>query len=158
MERIAILSSTSPLRKTASQMGVTKQRFNVSACVELSERFDVIIVGSLAADGVFEYMQQHMPRSILPKFRFYARSFFQPFEATDSLGAEDPRDAGWQRILSESGLKFDVLLRRRGMDSRAQKSKFAWERMGDFIRDPRVTLVSGSEGTLLYDIPAGVSG
>ena len=38
MERIAILTSTAPLRKTSSRMGVTKQRINLQAAVEHLER------------------------------------------------------------------------------------------------------------------------
>jgi hypothetical protein len=158
MERIAILTSTSPLRKTASHLGVTKQRFNVGACIELNERFDVIIVGSLAADEVTDYMQEHMPREILSKFRFYSRSFFSRPESEDLVAAaEDPRNAGWQQILSENGVKFDVLLGRRGAESRTRRTKFSWERLSEFIRDSRVTLVSGGEGSLIYDVPAGVA-
>ena len=160
MERIALLTSTSPLRKTASHHGVTKQRFNVNACLELTGRFDVIIIGSLAADEVFQYMQDHMSREVLAKFRLYPRSFFHQFNQGDATGAtaDDARDPGWQQILSENGIKFDVLLRRRGSDARARKIKFTWERLGEFIRDPRVTLVSGGEGTLLYEAPVGVTG
>jgi hypothetical protein len=155
MEKIALLTSTSPLRKTTTQHGVTKQRFNVNACLELAERFDVIIVGSLSADEVFQYMQEHLPREVLPRFRFYPRSFFHQFENEDKMKADDTRDPGWQQILSENGVKYEMLLRRRGVDARSRQEKFTWERLAEFIKDPRITLVTGGEGTLLYEKIAG---
>jgi hypothetical protein len=159
MERIAILTSTSPLRKTTTQRGITKQRFNLQACVELAEKFDVIIVGSLAADEVTAFMQEHMPRDVAAKFRFYARGFFHRFQSEDALhSVDDIRDPGWQQILSESGVKYEMLIRRRGADARAHKEKFSWEKMDLFVNDPRVLFVSGSEGTLVYAKPSSIGG
>jgi hypothetical protein len=159
MERIAILTSTSPLRKTTTQRGTTKQRFNLQACVELAEKFDVILVGSLAADEVFQFMEEHMPQDMGAKFHFYARAFFHQFQTEDVLHAvDDIRDPGWQQILSENGVKFEVLIRRHGGDPRARKVKFSWDKMDQFIKDNRVTFVTGGEGTLLYDKPTSVHG
>ena len=159
MESIALLTSTSPLRKTAARQGVTKQRFNLGACVELAERFDTIIVASIAADEVFQYMEEHLPRAMRAKFRFYPRSFFHQFQNQDVLHAsDDARDPGWQQILSENGIKYEMLLHRRPAKGMAATSeKFSWERLAEFITDPRVTLVSGGEGTLLYEEPVRVS-
>jgi hypothetical protein len=156
MERIAILTSTSPLRKTTTQRGVTQQRFNLEACLELAGQFDTVIVASLAADEVFQFMEAHLPREARAKFHFYARSFFHQFHSDDALNAaDDVRDPGWQQILSENDVKFEVLLRRRGSDARSRKEKFHWEQLSRFITDPRVKLVTGGEGTLLYEKPAG---
>jgi hypothetical protein len=159
MEHIALLTSTSPLRKTAARQGITKQRFNLEACFELAERFDVIIVASIAADEVFQYMEGHLPRDLRAKFRFYSRSFFHQFQSQDVLHAsDDMRDPGWQQILSENGIKYEMLLHPRGGKGVvAGQEKFSWERLGEFITDGRVTLVSGGEGTFLYDKPPGAS-
>jgi len=154
MERIAILVSTAPLRKTTTRLGVTKQRLNLEACIELGRKFDLVIVGSLTADEVFQYIEQHLPREIRPKFRLYARSYFHRFD-TDAVrrSTDDPRDAAWQQILSENGVEFEVLLSRVGADRRRHEQKFRWDAMSAYVTDPRVTLVTGAEGQLLYDTP-----
>jgi hypothetical protein len=158
MEKIAILTSTSPLRKTATRMGVTKQRMNMDACLELAKRFDVIVIGSLSADEVFKYIETHLLPEIRPKFRLYARSFFHSFRTDDILAtADDPRDPGWQQILSENGIMFEVLRSRIGEDQRHRQERFSWARLGDYITDPRVSLVTGGEGQLFYDRPAAAS-
>ncbi|GAH63756.1 unnamed protein product, partial [marine sediment metagenome] len=76
MEKIAILTSTAPLRKTTTRGGITKQRLDMQACFDLAERFDVVIIGSLAHDQVYEYMERHLSREVRPKFRLYGRAFF----------------------------------------------------------------------------------
>jgi hypothetical protein len=159
MERIAILTSTSPLRKTTTQRGVTKQRFNLEACIELAEKFDIIIIGSLAADEVFQFMEEHMPRDVGAKFHFYSRTFFHRFQGEDILHAvDDIRDPGWQQILSENGVEFEMFLRRRGVDPRTRKEKFSWEKMDQFVTDARVMLVTGGEGTIVCDKPVAAAG
>jgi len=154
MDKIAILVSTAPLRKTATRRGATKQRLNLEACVELGERFDTVIVGSLSADEVYAYIEQHLPSTIRPKFRLYPRSFFHRFCSDEVRSAtEDPRDAAWQQILSENGVVFDALRSRLGSDNRYLQKKFAWDNLSQFVTDPRVTLVAGAEGQLFYEAP-----
>ena len=154
MERIAILVSTAPLRKTTTRLGVTKQRLNLEACIELGRKFDLVILGSLTADEVYQYIEHHLPREIRPKFRLYSRSYFHRFGADAILRTNnDPRNAAWQQILSENGVAFDVLLSRVGSDKRGHQQKFRWDAMSAFVTDPRVTLVTGAEGQLLYDTP-----
>ena len=157
MEKIAILTSTSPLRKTTTRHGVTKQRFNMEACIELAGRFDVIIIGSLSADEVFQYVEDHLPPEIRPRFHLYPRSFFHRFQTADVMRTtDDPRNAGWEQILSENGVEFEVLRSKIGIDQRHRQEKFSWENLTLFVTDPRVTLVTGGEGTLLYDQPVAV--
>jgi tRNA A22 N-methylase len=158
MEQIAILTSTSPLRKTTTRHGVTKQRFNMDAVVELSQRFDVVIIGSLSADEVFNYIEAHIPRDSRAKFRLYPRSFFHKFRTDEVMRTtDDPRNAGWEQILSENGIKFEVLRVRIGADNRHRQERFAWDALTYFILDERVLLVSGGEGTLLYDPPQSLA-
>lgn len=157
MQKIAILTSTSPLRKTTTRMGVAKQNFNVDACAELGRRFDIIIIGSLSADDVFDYMSTHIPREYKPKFRLYPRSFFHQFRTDEIMRTtDDPRNPGWQQILEESGIRFDVLRSIIGADHRHEQMKFDWQNLTNFILDPRVVLVSGGEGSLLYERPTAV--
>ncbi len=157
MEKIAVLVSTSPLRKTTTRLGVTKQRLNMEACLELAKRFDVIIVASLSADEVFQYIGDHLPPEVRPKFRLYGRSFFHGFRTDEVMRTtDDPRNAGWQQILSENGAKFEVLRSRIHRDQRHRQERFAWDSLTEFITDERVTLVTGSEGQLLYDQPRAV--
>jgi len=155
MERIAILTSTSPLRKTSSRLGVTKQRINLQAAVELANRFDTVVVGSLTADEVFDYIAKNLPSNVRARFRLYPRSFFHGFRTQEVLRTtDDPRNAGWQQILSENGIQFEVLRSKIGADHRHVQHKFSWETLTQFITDPRVMLVTGGEGQLFYERPA----
>jgi len=157
MEKIAILVSTAPLRKTTTRRGATRQRLNMQACVELGEQFDTVIVGSLTADEVYAYLEQHLPPAIRPKFRLYPRSYFHRFRTDEVMRTTgDPRDAAWQQILSENGIEFDVLRSRLGVGSRYVQQKFAWDNLSQFVTDPRVTLVTGAEGQLFYEVPEAV--
>ena len=154
MERIALVVSTAPLRKTTTRHGVTKQRLNMEACLELARRFDLIIIASLSADEVFKYIEDHLPAEVRPRFRLYARSFFHAFRTDEIMRTtDDPRNPGWQQILSENGVEFEVLRSRVGDDKRRHQQKFRWDALTSFITDPRVTLVTGAEGQLLYDTP-----
>ncbi|MBM4017335.1 MAG: hypothetical protein FJ288_03250 [Planctomycetes bacterium] len=153
-QQIGILVSTAPLRKTATYRGATQQRFNIEAAMELATRFDLVIVGSLTADEVFQYIQEHLPPRIQPKFRFYPRSFFHEFKSDEVMRTtDDPRNPAWEKILAEHGVRFEVLRSVIGQDHRHHQQKFAWDNMSDFILDDRVTLVTGSEGSLQYERP-----
>jgi hypothetical protein len=158
MEDIAILTSTSPVRKTTTRHGTTKQRLNMQACLDLAERFDVVIMGSLSHDEVYEYIGRHLPRNLRPKFRLYSRSFFHSFRTPEIMRTtDDPRNPGWERILSENGIQFEVL--RAKLDratNRYSQKKFDWRELTHFITDPRVTLVTGSEGQLFFEEPQAV--
>jgi hypothetical protein len=148
MAKIAILSSTSPLRKTSSRFGVTKQRLNTDICIQLAEKFDGVIVGSAAPDEVFDHISRNLPRSNRLKFRFYGRSFFVKHRGRDD--EDDGRNAGWESILAENRVEFEPLLTRVKSDRSTEQVKFNWRRMQDFVTDPNVVFVSGSEGQLLY--------
>ena len=52
---------------------------------------------------------------------------------------------------------FEVLRSRIGEDQRHRQERFSWARLGDYITDPRVSLVTGGEGQLFYDRPAAAS-
>ena len=154
MEKIAILVSTAPLSKTTTRHGVTKQRLNMQACVELGEKFDTVIVGSLTADEVYAHIERHLPPHLRPKFRLYPRSYFHRFRTEEVMRTtDDPRDPAWQQVLSENGIEFEVLRSRLGADNRYVQQKFTWGNLSQFVSDPRVTLVTGGEGQLLYDAP-----
>jgi hypothetical protein len=158
MEQIAILTSTAPLRKTTTRGGVTKQRLGMQACLDMAERFNVVIIGSLAHDEVYEYLERHLSREVRPKFRLYGRTFFHSFSTPEVLRTtDDPRNVGWQRILSENGVAFEVLRSRLGPDKRYRQEKFKWRNMATFITDPRVTLVTGGEGQLFYEKPSAAN-
>jgi hypothetical protein len=115
----------------------------------------VIIIASLSHDDVFAYIADHLPRDARPKFRLYARSYFHGFRTAEIMRTtDDPRNPGWERILSENGIKFEVLRSTLGADNRYRQEKFDWRQLGSFITDPRVMLASGSEGQLFYEAPA----
>ena len=155
MEKIAVLTSSAPLRKTTTHHGTTKQRLNMDAITELAERFDVVIIGSLAADEVYEYIERHLPHEARPRFRLYPRSFFHKFRTEEVLGGtDDLLNVAWTQILSENAIRFEVLRRKAGNNPHNRHEKFEWHHISDFITDERVTLVTGGEGQLFYDSPS----
>ncbi len=143
--RVAILTSTTALRKTSSRNGISQQRMNVDAALKLSNDFDVVIVGSTAADEVFEYLGSHLPRTSRQKFRFYARSFFK---MQKPLGpGDDGRNGGWQNILKDNQIPFDP----EASDPQTQEPvPFNWRNIDQYIRSSKVTFVTGAEGQLIY--------
>jgi hypothetical protein len=92
-----------------------------------------------------------------PRFRLYPRSFFHTLQSDDPKKlTDDPRNLGWQQILTENGVEYEVLRSRIGRDNRSNTQRFSWDRLTEFITDPRVMLVSGAEGQLLFDAPQAV--
>jgi hypothetical protein len=157
-QQIGLLVSTSPLRKTSTFGGRSEQRFNMEAVLQLAARFDLVLVGSLTADEVFQYIEEHLPPRIKPKFKLYPRSFFHQFKTDEIMQTtDDPRNPAWERILGENGVRFEILRSVIGEDHRHHQRKFAWDIMTDFILDDRVTLVTGSEGNLKFDKPNALS-
>ena len=155
MAKIAILRSTSPLRKTSSRAGVTKQRLNLDVCLQLAEIFDVVILGSAAADEVYQHIAENLPRAARMKFRLYSRSFFTGHRAGEE--GDDGRNAGWAAILAENRVAFEPIITMPKADRTAVQVKFDWRLMEDFITDPNVQFVSGSEGQLLFSRPTKFS-
>jgi hypothetical protein len=156
-QRIGILVSTSPLRKSGTFGGVAKQRFNVEAALELGTRFDLILVGSISADEVFQYLEDHLPPNVKPKFKFYNRTFFHQYQTDEIMRTtDDPRNHGWQEILKMYGIRFETLRSVIGEDQRHHQEKFTWDTMSNFIMDDRVILVTGSEGMLRYEKPVAL--
>lgn len=150
MLSIGILTSTAPLRNTSTRHGVTKQRLNHQACNEIASNFDVVIVGSTSSDEVFAHIARNLPSSVRSKFRFYSRGFFHSFLAEEYASGRrgaDPRDSGWQAILAENHIAFEPFITRRAN----HEVKFNWHRIGQFITDSRVTLITGAEGQLFLD-------
>ena len=144
MASVAILTSTSPLRKTSSQGGVTKQRLNIDAAIQLADKFDMVIVASTAADEVFDHIARNLPRSARIRYRFYGRSFFAKRRSDAN---DDGRSSGWETILAENRVDFEPIITvARG----GEKRKFDWRAMEDFVVDPDVTFVTGGEGQLFY--------
>jgi len=157
-QQIGVLVSTSPLRKTSMFGGHSEQRFNMEAVLQLAARFDLVLVGSLTADEVFQYIEEHLPPRIKPKFKLYPRSFFHQFKTDEIMRTtDDPRNPAWERILTENGIHFEVLRSIIGEDNRHHQQKFAWDNMTQFILDDRVTLVAGSEGNLQFEKPRVLS-
>jgi len=152
--KIAILTSTRPLRITRTRRHRSRERFNPQAAVELAQQFDLIIVGSTASDAVFDYMSRHMTTGIRQKFRFYNRSFFESYAGRSLLGqSRDQQTDGWKAILRENGIDHELTARVLGDDFEYHTKAFNWHEIGDFINDRRVSLVTGDNGHLYYERP-----
>jgi hypothetical protein len=157
VRRIAILTSTRPLRVTTTRRNRTKERFNSAAALELAERFDVILVGSTASDSVFEYIGRHLTAGMRQKFHFYNRTYFESYAGRSLLGkSKDERSEGWRAILRENGIEHELTAKVLGDDFEYHSKPFDWTEIGDFISDKRVMLVTGKDGQLFYEKPRAV--
>jgi hypothetical protein len=148
MEKIAILSSTRPLRERVQDIGRMVETLSPQKCTELAEQYDVIIIGSRASDEFFERIKGALPRRLLDKFRLYPRSFFNRFKRIGSTGAEvDDRDEGWKEILRANGIVFVLKTHMMAYNYKYEDVYFQWNLLTHFIRDKRVTVI-GEEAPL----------
>ncbi|HUU42417.1 MAG TPA: hypothetical protein VMX57_01470 [Planctomycetota bacterium] len=143
MHKIAILTSTRPLRERTQEIGRTVETLSPRVCNQLAQDYDLVIIGSRASDDFFERIRSALPFRMRDKFRLYSRSFFNRFKRRpDAIGTEqDDRDAGWQDILRTHGVNFVTRARVLGDDFKYIDRNFHWSRLVDFIRDERVTVI-----------------
>ena len=100
MRRIAILTSTRPIRQRLQEIGRTVETLDPRKCQMLAQQYDVIILGSRASDVFYQRIKSTLPRGIRDKFRFYSRSYFESFKRRGNLPSEfDDRTEGWKQIL-----------------------------------------------------------
>lgn len=143
MEKIAILTSTGPLRERVQEIGRTVEMLSPRKCNALADEYDLIILGSRASDDFYERIRMALPRKVLDRFRMYSRSFFDRFKRRGSVPSKyDDRDEGWKEILQANGIAFVTEARLLGEDYKTDERHFTWGRLADFIRDDRVTVIS----------------
>jgi hypothetical protein len=143
MLKIAILTTTKPLRQNVQEIGRTVEMFSPAKCRDLAEQYDLVIIGSRASDDFYDRIRSALPRKLLEKFRLYPRSFFDRFKRRGEEASEyDDRDAGWQEILKLNNITFLTAARVIGNDFKTDERPFRWGRLADFIRDKRVTVVN----------------
>jgi len=143
-EKIAILTSTRPLRQRTQEIGRTVETLSPMKCNALAQAYDVVIIGSRASDDFFERIKSALPRKMRGRFRLYSRSFFDGFKKrVGSVPAEhDDRDEGWQEILRSNGVRFLTRARLLGKDYIYEDRTFRWTRLAEFVRDDRVTVIT----------------
>jgi hypothetical protein len=140
--KIAILTTTRPLRERIQEIGREVEMLSPKKCAALAEQYDLILLGSRASDDFFERIRSSLPRRVLDKFRMYPRSFFDRFKRHGALPSEyDDRDEGWKEILQSNGIGFVTQARIVNGDFTAADRAFHWTHLDDFIRDDRVTIV-----------------
>ena len=140
--KIAILTSTRPLRERTMEIGREMETLSPKKCAALAEQYDLIILGSRASDDFYERIRGSLPRKVLDKFRMYSRSFFDRFKRRGLLPSEyDDRDEGWKEILQANGIAFTPAARLLTDSDRNQDVPFRWTRLEHFIRDDRVTVI-----------------
>jgi len=143
VRKIAILTSTRPLRERTREIGRTVETLSPRKCTALAEEYDLIIVGSRASDDFYERIKSALPRKVLEKFRLYSRSFFNRFKRMGGVPAEyDNRDEGWKEILQANGISFVTETRLLGSSYAYEERSFHWTDLADFIRDERVTVIT----------------
>lgn len=141
-KKIAILTSTKPLRGHFVEGGREIERLDPSRLMALTELFDTIIIGSRAHNDFYTRIRQALSRKLRRKFIFYPRAFFNRFVYTQKLsGPVDDRDEGWKEILRANNINF-VLEITVGLDEFHDGIKtFHWTEIELFLRDDRVTVV-----------------
>jgi hypothetical protein len=142
MKKIAILTSTRPLRAHTQEIGRTVETLSPAKCTALAEEYDLVILGSRASDGFYERIRTSLPRKVLERFRMYSRSFFDRFKRRGALPAEyDDRDEGWKEILRANGVSFVTETRILTGQYQYEDRAFRWTQIADFINDERVTVI-----------------
>jgi len=143
MRRIAILTSTRPIRQRLQEIGRTVETLDPRKCQMLAQQYDVIILGSRASDVFYQRIKSTLPRGIRDKFRFYSRSYFESFKRRGNLPSEfDDRTEGWKQILEANEISFVKRARVLQNDLTEEEQNFHWRNLSDFIRDKRVTVLS----------------
>jgi len=142
MQKIAVLTSTRPLRERTQEIGRTVETLSPIKCTQLAQEYDLVIIGSRASDDFFERIKSALPFKTRGKFRLYSRSFFDRFKRPGSMPTEyDNRDEGWQEILRANAIKFVTRAKVLGDDFKHIERNFRWSRLAEFLRDDRVTVV-----------------
>ena len=146
--RIAILTSTRPLRKRFLESGREVERLDPSRLVKLADVFGTIIIGSRAHEDFYLRMRRALPRKLRRKFIFYARSFFDRFVNSQQLsGPVDDRDEGWKEILRLNKINFVAEINVQHSEgsprgsARGGTKTFRWTDIEQFIRDARITVI-----------------
>ena len=143
IRKIAILTSTRPLRELIQEIGRSVETLSPRKCTALADEYDLILVGSRASDDFYERIKSALPRKVLEKFRLYPRSFFDRFKRRGGVPAEyDNRDEGWKEILQANGVSFVAEARLLSGNYTYEERTFHWTRLADFIRDDRVTVLT----------------
>jgi len=141
--KIAILTTTKPLRQSVMEIGRTVEMLSPAKCRDLAEQYDLVIIGSRASDEFYDRIRLALPRKLLQKFQFYPRSFFDRFKRHGEEAAEfDERDEGWQEILKINAIPFLLSARIIGSDFKTDDRPFHWTNLASFIRDKRVTVLT----------------
>ena len=140
--KIAVLTSTRPLRERAMDMGREVETLSPKKCTALAEQYDLVILGSRASDDFYDRIRGSLPRKVLDKFRLYSRGFFDRFKRHGLLPSEhDDRDEGWMEILRANGITFVASAVLSTGEYNHREMSFRWSRIDSFIRDERVTVI-----------------
>ena len=140
--KIAILTSTKPLRGRFMEGGQQVERLDPSRLMMLADAFDLIIIGSRAHEDFYVRMKRALSRKAKRKFVFYSRAFFDRFTHTQDLaGPVNDRDEGWKEILRENGIDFvgEITIR---LDALHEGTKaFCWTEIEQFLQDGRAKVI-----------------
>lgn len=142
MARIAILTTSKPLRTQVVKRGKVKQVLNGKMIGELGSNYDLVIIGSTASDEFYEYLNKILPLNQRSRFRLYGRSFFtaQP-QIDENNDPADQRSVGWMTILKENRINFEPIRKTMGDDLLPRIEAFNWVNMAAFILDDRVEVI-----------------
>ena len=142
-EKIAVLTTTSPLRVAEQHAGRERQVIDAKACMELAQRFSLIIIGSRSSDKVFDRIARSISAGARQKFRFYSRTFFDQFEikGEPEPNQQSAMNKAWLEILKMNHIIFDLQAKIIGGDYSVKYEDFDWTQLRAFIADRRVTYI-----------------
>ena len=144
-EKIAILTTTKPLRRLRSKVGRVYEAVDPRACMALATQFEVIIVGSTASEELYRRIFAFLTVKAREKFRMYSKSFFDEFARPRGIlfhrKESDERDAGWQEILKRNKIRFELSRKLFGEDFRYHIEEFNWRNIEHFITDKSAKVI-----------------
>ena len=141
-QKIAILTSTKPLRGRLMEDDREVERLDPSRLMMLADAFDRIIIGSRAHEDFYARMRRALSRKVRNKFIFYSRGFFDRFVHTqDMSGPVNDRDEGWKEILRENGIDFIGEIAVQLDEFHHGTKAFRWTEIDDFLQDTRVWVI-----------------
>ena len=150
-KKIAILSSTKPLRKPVLHGGHEMEALGPDTIMSLAAKFDMVIMGSEASEKVYEMIRESLPLRSRSVLKSYSRQYFEEFTGGRSAPA-DQRAQGlnqvWQMILKENHIQYEN--RRKVILPTGEPSvrEFDAKELEAFVGDPRVVFIKSREQIL----------
>jgi len=144
--KIAILTSTRPLRKDVMRGGRRLEVIDPRMLMNLAAAFDLVIIASAASEKFYERIRGSITLKAQPIFKMYSREFFDRFSNTSVLPADraDAKAKAWQTILKENRIQFELQRKVISDNYDVSFEDFNADNLKSFVSDPRVVFIDSS--------------